>query len=102
MVVSSIPAAWYHRGMKYLFLLVVGIILIASACGPATDKQWYKPNVDYTTADFERDRVACTPKESKVLDETCMKERGWLPLSGDIGPAVKAPNIPSRQKGGKY
>ncbi len=88
--------------MKYLSLLVPVIILIASACGTATDKQWYKPNADYTTTDFERDRVDCTPKKTTVLDETCMKERGWMPLSGDAGPAVKAPAIPPRQKGGKY
>ena len=86
--------------MKYLSLLVPVIILIVSACGSATDKQWYKPNADYTAADFERDRVDCTPKK-KTLDETCMKDRGWLPLSGDIGPAVKAPVTPPR-KGGKY
>ena len=64
--------------MKYLFLPVLVIILIVSACGTATDKQWYKPNADYTTADFERDRVDCTPKRSNTLDETCMKDRGWL------------------------
>ena len=87
--------------MKYLFLLGLVIILIASACGVATDKQWYKPNVDYTAADFERDRVECTPRKQS-LDETCLRDKGWLPLSGDIGPAVKAPAIPPRQKGNKY
>jgi len=87
--------------MKYLLVVVPVIILIVSACGSATDKQWYKPSADYTTAEFERDRVDCTPK-NKSLDETCMKERGWLPLSGDIGPAVKTPAIPPRPKGGKY
>ncbi len=87
--------------MKYLPLLVPVAILIASACGSATDKQWYKPNVDYTAADFERDRIECTPKE-KSLDETCLRDKGWLPLSGDVGPAVKAPSIPVRQKGNKY
>jgi len=88
--------------MKYLLPLVPVIILIVSGCGTATDKQWYKPNADYTTADFERDRVDCTSKGSRTLDETCMKDRGWLSLSGDAGPAVKAPAIPPRQKGGKY
>jgi len=88
--------------MKYLALLALVIILIASACGPATDKQWYKPNADYTAADFERDRVNCTPKKSSALDEQCMKDKGWLSLSGDTGPAVKAPSLPPRSKGGKY
>ena len=88
--------------MKYLVLLALVIILIVSACGTATDKQWYKPNADYTAADFERDRVDCTPKKSKTLDEQCMKDKGWLSLSGDVGPAVKAPSLPPRSKGGKY
>jgi hypothetical protein len=88
--------------MRYLSFLVPVIILIASACGTATDKQWYKPNADYTTADFERDRVDCTPKRSNTLDETCMKDRGWLSLSGDTGPAFKAPVISPHQKGNKY
>ena len=86
--------------MKRLTVLLPLIVLVLSGCGHATDKQWYKPNVDYTTAEFERDRVACSPKKSNILDEACMKERGWLPLSGDIGPAVKAPEMPKR--GGKY
>jgi hypothetical protein len=80
--------------MKRLTVLLPLVVLFG--CGSATDKQWYKPNVDYTTAEFERDRVACSPKKNNVLDEACMKARGWLPLSGDIGPAVKAPDIPKR------
>ena len=88
--------------MKYLIALLPLVTLSLSACGSATDKQWYKPNVEYTGAEFERDRVECTPKKTTALDETCMRERGWTPLSGDTGPAVKAPSIPSRPKAGKY
>jgi hypothetical protein len=72
--------------------------LAVFGCGNATDKQWYKPNVDYTGADFERDRVDCTSKKSRVLDEACLRGKGWLPLSGDLGPAVKAPSTPPRSK----
>src|SRR5262249_32841552 len=101
MVLSSIPAAWDHRAVKSLIALFFLLILALSACRRATDKQWYKPNSDYTTAEVERDRVACTPKGTNALDEPCMLDRGWLPLSGDIGPAVKAPQMP-RPRGGKY
>ena len=83
--------------MKRLTVLLSLIVLVLSGCGSATDKQWYKPNVDYTAAEFERDRVACSPKKNNILDEACMRERGWLPLSGDIGPAVKAPDLPKRK-----
>lgn len=88
--------------MKRLTLLLPLIVLVVLGCGGATDKQWYKPNADYTAAEFERDRVACSPKKNNVLDEACMKQRGWLPLSGDIiGPAVKAPEMQKRG-GGRY
>ena len=53
------------------------------------DKQWYKPGVDYTVADFQRDRAACEKKGE--LDEECLKQRGWTPLSADkdkSGPAA--------------
>ncbi len=40
--------------------------------------------------------------EKKSLDETCLRDKGWLPLSGDVGPAVKAPPLPPRPKAGKY
>lgn len=91
--------------MKRLIVLLPMAALILAACdNAATDKQWYKPNVNYTAADFERDRLACTDKKTKTLDEDCMKERGWVALGGDIGPAVKAPD-PTTSKGttkGKY
>ena len=67
--------------MKYLSLLVPVIILIASACGTATDKQWYKPNVEYTVAEFQRDRTAC--EKNGELDEECLRQRGWVSLSPD-------------------
>src|SRR5256885_13197877 len=50
-----------------------------------------------SAADFERDRVECTPKKQS-LDETCLRDKGWLPLSGDVGPATKAPSLPVRPK----
>jgi PBP1b-binding outer membrane lipoprotein LpoB len=78
-------------GMKRLLLLLSVAALMLAACSSSeSEKQWYKPNVNYTTADFERDRVACTDKR-KVLDEGCMKQRGWSALSGDITPPVKPP-----------
>jgi hypothetical protein len=88
--------------MRRLFpLLPLATLILAACSGTESDKQWYKPNVDYTAADFDRDRVACTDKK-KVLDEECMKKRGWATLGGDIGPSVKPPDptkAPSGPKG---
>jgi hypothetical protein len=85
-------------GMNRLTLLLAASALLLTACGSSgPDKQWYKPNTDYTAADFERDRVACTDKKTKVLGDECMQQRGWAALGGDIQPAVKAPD-PSKSK----
>ena len=64
-----------------LLLLVVATGLLIG-CSSERERQWYKPNVNYTVEEFKRDRDGCTSKDN-VLDEQCMKERGWVPLTGD-------------------
>jgi hypothetical protein len=61
---------------------VVALALSLGACSLDPEKQWYKPNGNYTSADFDRDSKACT--KDRVLIEDCLKQRGWVPLSGDI------------------
>src|SRR5262249_57792624 len=81
-------------------LLAIGLRVLSAAWPDAPpDKQWYKPTSNYTTAAFDRDRDACTDKKTKVLDEGCMKDRGWVALGGDIGPAVKAPDPSTAGRG---
>jgi hypothetical protein len=88
--------------MNRLALLLAIAALGLTACWSGNpEKQWYKPNTDYTAADFERDRDACTDKKTIVLDEDCMQQRGWVALGGDIGP-VKAPDPAKAGKRGKY
>ena len=90
--------------MRRLILLLPVAALVLAGCSSSgePDKQWYKPNVDYTAADFERDRVACTDKKKK-LDEDCLKQRGWAALGGDIGPSIKPPDpTKSNSAKGKY
>lgn len=90
-------------GMRRLTLFLPVAALALAACSSSdSDKQWYKPNVDYTAADFERDRLACTDKKKK-LDEECLKQRGWASLGGDIGSPVKPPDpTKSPAAKGKY
>lgn len=72
----------------------IGIVLasaVLGACSAERERQWAKPGADYTIAEFTRDRDACT--KSGVLDEQCLKGRGWVPLTGDrekdVPPPVK-------------
>ena len=90
------------RMTRLITLLSIAALILAGCNSVQGEKQWYKPNVNYSAADFERDSTACTDKKTKILDEDCMKERGWVALGGDIGPAVKAPDPSSGKTKGKY
>lgn len=63
-----------------------GIPMVATGllvgCSSERDRQWYKPAANYTIEEFKRDRDACTSKKD-VLDEACMKQKGWVPLTSD-------------------
>ena len=85
--------------VKRPFLLLVIALAPLAGCGTNIDRQWYKPNAaTYTVADFQRDETACT--KNRVLDEQCLRDRGWVPLSAD---KEKPPPPPESIKGGtKY
>jgi hypothetical protein len=63
--------------IRILFLALV--VASSAACSSGPEKEWYKPGASYTVADFQRDENACTT--NRVLDEECLKGRGWVPLS---------------------
>ena len=67
-------------------LLIVVVSLLPIGCSSERDRQWYKPGANYTVSEFTRDRDECTPKKGD-LDEQCMKQRGWVPLTSDREPA---------------
>jgi hypothetical protein len=68
-------------GVTRRILLLIVIVLPLTACGSGSEKQWYKPGGSYTVAEFQRDQATCT--RDKVLDEDCLKERGWIAISAD-------------------
>ena len=90
------------RMKRLITLLPIAAVMLAGCGNAQSEKQWYKPNQNYTTADFQRDSAACTDKKTKTLDEACMTERGWVALGGDIGPPVKAPDPSSGKAKGRY
>jgi hypothetical protein len=76
-----------------VFLLCCAVASLLTACG-STGKQWYKPNVEYTVAEFQRDRTAC--EKNGELDEECLRQRGWLSLTPDKDKAV--PVLPTSKQ----
>ena len=82
-------------------LLLAMFVFSLTACSSEPERQWYKAGVSYTMAEFQRDQAACT--KDKVLDEECMKERGWIAISIDkdtIGPMKGG--LPTSPKAGRY
>jgi hypothetical protein len=63
---------------RILKLSALGIVVIVSGCGSG-DREWMKVDGQYTTAEFRRDLSACTVRG--VLDEECMKARGWVAVA---------------------
>lgn len=61
-------------------LLLAAVSLGVLACSSKPETQWYKPG-PYTVSEFERDRAGCT--KDRQLDEACLRQRGWIPLTGD-------------------
>ncbi len=78
--------------VAHRILLLVLLLLPLSACESGADKQWYKPGRDYTVAEFQRDQAECT--KNRVLDEQCLKQHGWVPLSGDRYTPPPPPTTP--------
>jgi hypothetical protein len=79
----------------------VALLAIATALAACTSlelpKQWYKPGVNYSVDEFKRDNAACT--KDRVLDEDCMRSRGWVSLSGDEDKGPTRPLTPAGKPG---
>ena len=78
--------------------VLCAVLLTASACSVEADRQWYKPGQSYTVADFRRDETACT--KDRKLDEACLRQRGWVSLSGDPSPKPKTLEEQERERRG--
>jgi hypothetical protein len=79
-------------------LISMGLFSLAG-CTLEAERQWYKPNQDISAAELkrllQRDYAECT--KNRVLDESCMRQRGWVSLSGDREPPARPQPTP---KGG--
>ena len=68
-------------------LLALAIGTLVACASPTDDREWMKVNEKYSGDDFRRDVKACS--KAGVLDDTCMRARGWVDVSRnkpDTGP----------------
>ena len=84
-------------------IVVAGIL---TGCSSSSDRQWMKINERYSTAEFQRDHAACS--KGGALDETCMRNRGWVDVNPskadkppDPEPARSGVYTPANQRGGR-
>jgi hypothetical protein len=80
-----------------LTLPIVLLVLVLAGCGTTDDREWMKVNERYTKEEFQRDYRECSRKKDTV-DEPCMRQRGWLPVSPSRSDAPPPPG-PSPQRG---
>ena len=78
-----------------MFLASLAAFGLLAGCASEAEKQWYKPATSYTMAEWERDQKACTT--DRVLDEECLRAKGWVPLSSDV--AKPLPPLRDSSKG---
>ncbi len=69
---------------------------LLGACSSSDERQWMKVGQQYTTAEFQRDVKECT--RGRKLDEACMQDRGWVPLTAEKTKVAPEP-MPER---GRY
>jgi len=72
---------------RHCLLLIVAASLLPVGCSSERDRQWY-------------DRDECT--KGRELDEQCMKQRGWVPLTSDREPAGTPPKPAQSPRGPRY
>jgi uncharacterized protein YceK len=66
--------------MRRLVLTLVTVPpLLLAGCASEPERQWMKVGQPYTTAEFRRDVAECT--RGGRLDEACLRERGWVPVT---------------------
>ena len=60
--------------------VLLGLSVVALVgCGSLDNREWMKTEGRYTKEEFQRDHRECSRKGD--LDEPCMRQRGWVPVT---------------------
>ena len=87
--------------MRLILTLCALLIAVAVSGCTSGDREWMKIDGQYTTAEFRSDLAACTVKG--VLDEECMKARGWVAVAPPkTEPKKEDPLAPPGRGGRRY
>jgi hypothetical protein len=84
----------------WIALLLVLSTLSLTGCGAHDDREWMKVDRRYTKEELQRDYKDCSRKGD--LDDACMRQRGWIPMTPTKEEAPKAMDPLQRGGRGRY
>ena len=77
---------------------IVLAALVLAACSASDSREWMKVDQRYTKQEFQRDHKSCT-RDGK-LDDSCMRQRGWVPVNPSTSESAPKEEIPRSR--GRY
>lgn len=86
--------------MRTNTIALAAFVCLGLAACVVDNKEWMKVDQRYTKAEFQKDYRECI--KDRAVDETCMRERGWVHVSPskETGPAPEPTMM--QQRRGKY
>jgi hypothetical protein len=84
-------------GMRAWIALTVFLPSLAVLGCARDDREWLKVDRRYTREEFQRDYKECTRKGD--VDDSCMRQRGWVPVNPTKEEAPKSMDPLSRGRG---
>ncbi len=86
--------------MSRWVVLLLGLgALFLTGCGSLDDREWMKVDRRYSKEDLQRDYRDCSRKGD--LDDSCMRQRGWIPMNPTKEDTQTKPMDPLRPQGGR-
>jgi hypothetical protein len=81
--------------LRVEFLVVLAALGLAGCS--TSQHEWMKVDQRYTREEFQRDYKECS--RGGDLDETCMKNRGWVSVNPSKSEAAPPPPATPRSRG---
>jgi hypothetical protein len=86
---------------RWISLLIGLGALALTGCAAHDDREWMKVDRDrYSKEELRRDYKECSKKGD--VDEPCMRQRGWVPMSPSKEEAPKSMDPLGQKSRGRY